>query len=897
MDIIDNAINQRIMSGSFPTEKLFPASIEAGRDIDILAHAEPALEMFRQNPDLLFLFFTGFSKKVKELDLLQRPECYIQEVNYLINAKCSEDYLLIDGSLQTADNLCPVVTPLDKTMWFGAYAFSMEIALNQDAPVEKSSNMMFAWIHLLHLAQEMEMKTGLTIEIDAVRTSTQVFGFLNGKLEESKPHGVFRQLTKDEIDGLHTLSKKRIELLSEIEEERRLAEETSKKTEREWDIFLQIVNDLSEREALVINKICDAVSSKDKIRAIQEYNSVLYGIEKCHYALHGEDIILMPIFEAVNERMNKAPTYASAFVEESTPFRIHPALFSLAMNPKTYNYLFMSFHHFRLDPSKDTAKRFFSLALTCIKRNLGGNEREWISLSEMIKDFYTTVFNYMQENKSTIERLSFTKLLKNVVTVEGASFEAAEVSELYRKSWSSKLREYLNSDAYEKDIANFADLNTPTLGIDELLTQVNDAELEIAQLENEVNAKKIIVSLNIIYLFCDGLRILLSNKHGNIKIKSREDIENYRRYLLNLDDQLVHTVYAHLDEHEIGMLEYREKNGVFSYTLSEQEAQEEAYRNSIFSAILKESIERMVTGIESQNVEQIFDNNKQIRAEIMRFPDCDAKQQYAGWLDSMSSRICSALVENCKKQKDDYQAVKQGILTSLGSKSGILPTSTIDSLTTAEMLYARYASDDYAREGFDYSCISALYYQAFEDAYNDLIWRGYATMLNGLEIRKGVKYTDILDLFRNEPITDPSAQGYLDDKSSYQRGFYIQYKNRKNAQTTVNPCCMYKSFAILMQNIVNPSKLNGFCDYFARLTGYSGRAELFHDTAFMQICSNFAKMIDQSAENRNNASHGGSSISITQCTDDKKTVLNHLEAVRSTSIGLVQRLLYILQKD
>jgi hypothetical protein len=897
MDIIDNAINQRIMSGSFPTEKLFPASIEAGRDIDILAHAEPTLEMLKHNPDLLFLFFTGFSKKVKELDLLQRPEGYIQDVNYLINAKCSEDYLLIDGSLQAAANLCPVVTPLDKTMWFGAYAFSMEIALNQDAPIEESTNMMFAWIHLLHLAQEMEIKTGLTIEIEDVRTSTQIFDFLNGKYEESKPHGVFRQLTKDEIDGLHTLSKKRIELLSEIEEERRLAEETAKKTDREWEIFLQIVNDLSEREAVVINKICDAVSSKDKIRAIQDYYSVLYGIEKGHYALHGEDIILVPVFEAVNERMNKASTYASAFVEESTPFRIHPALFSLAMNPKTYNYLFMSFHHFRLDPSKDTAKRFFSLALTCIKRNLGGDEREWISLSEMIKDFYTTVFNYMQENKSTIEHLSFSRLLKNVVAVEGASFEAAEASELYKELWSAKLREYLNSDAYEKDIANFADLNTPTLGIDELLTQVNDAESEIAQLENEVNAKKIIVSLNIIYLFCDGLRIVLSNKHGNIKIKSREDVEKYRRYLLNLDDQLVHTVYAHMDEHEIGMLEYREMNGVFSFTLSEQEAQEEACRNSIFSGILKDSIETLAVGIESKNAEQILDTNRQIRSEILRFPDCDAKQQYASWLDSISSRICSALVENCKKQKDDYKAVKQGILTSLGSKSGILPSSTVDTLTTAEILYARYASDDYAREGFDFSCISALYYQAFEEAYNDLIWSGYATKLNGLEIRKGVKYTDILDLFRNGPITDPSAQGYLDDNCPSQRGYYVQYKNRKNPQTTIKSSLMYTNFAILMKNIANPSKLNGFCDYFARLTGFSGRAEMFLDTPFMLICSDFIKNIDQSSKNRNNASHGGSLISITQCTADKKTVLNDLEAVRSTSIGLVQQLLYILQKD
>ena len=101
----------------------------------------------------------------------------------------------------------------------------------------------------------------------------------------------------------------------------------------------------------------------------------------------------------------------------------------------------------------------------------------------------------------------------------------------------------------------------------------------------------------------------------------------------------------------------------------------------------------------------------------------------------------------------------------------------------------------------------------------------------------------------------------------------------------------------IMKNIINPSKLNGFCEYFAKLTGFSGRVEMFADTPFMKKCCDFALAIDQSADNRNNASHGGSFISMQQCTDDKRIVLNNLEKVRSSSIGLVQQLLYILQKD
>lgn len=98
----------------------------------------------------------------------------------------------------------------------------------------------------------------------------------------------------------------------------------------------------------------------------------------------------------------------------------------------------------------------------------------------------------------------------------------------------------------------------------------------------------------------------------------------------------------------------------------------------------------------------------------------------------------------------------------------------------------------------------------------------------------------------------------------------------------------------MMKNICNPSRLPGFCDYFAELTGFDGKTQMFGDVAFMSKCREFADAVYRSAENRNNASHGGSYISIIQCTYDRKAVLNNLESVRSTSIGLIQQLLYVL---
>ena len=91
-------------------------------------------------------------------------------------------------------------------------------------------------------------------------------------------------------------------------------------------------------------------------------------------------------------------------------------------------------------------------------------------------------------------------------------------------------------------------------------------------------------------------------------------------------------------------------------------------------------------------------------------------------------------------------------------------------------------------------------------------------------------------------------------------------------------------------------QLEKLCDYFAKLTGFGSRAEMFNDSDFMRNCYSFTAAVKASADNRNNASHGGTFISVNQCKSDKKVVLNDLESVRSDSIGLIQQLLYILNR-
>lgn len=509
----------------------------------------------------------------------------------------------------------------------------------------------------------------------------------------------------------------------------------------------------------------------------------------------------------------------------------------------------------------------------------------------MINAFHTTVVAFINSNREYIEQLSFDKLQPNAAIVNSSLFNVQTETDSFYDTIRSKIQKITDEGRIEEELAKIFEIHADKKQIS---TQIEQFEAECEITERTAKARKIILSINIIYLFCDAIRMILSNNLV-VEFDKRIAIADIRSKLSKIENQLIHKVYNIKDD-ELDILEYREKTGIVYSTLSEHEVQMEKLRNAAFSSILKSSIEDFASNIETQDTNGILQIKAKIKKEISRYPDCDDKLLYAEWLDSISDRISKALISICKKAEDNYLEIKNRITSSLGEKCSILPSSAIDSLTTAEMLFQRYAKEEYANKGFDYSCISALYYQDFEDAYNELIWVKYASHLNSLKI-SGSNYTDILKRHKYskaESITETYARGYLFDDNLKKRNNYVLYHS---GTASVNTRCMYKSFATIMKQLKNPTDLNGFCEFIAQLCGFTGRTDMFSDTAFMQKCHDFTDEISKSADNRNNASHGGSFISLGQCTNDKKTILNNLESIRCESVGLIQQLLYILQKD
>ena len=264
------------------------------------------------------------------------------------------------------------------------------------------------------------------------------------------------------------------------------------------------------------------------------------------------------------------------------------------------------------------------------------------------------------------------------------------------------------------------------------------------------------------------------------------------------------------------------------------------------------------------------------------------------FLEECSAKILDRIQE--KVSENSLISIADSLRTTLGTGNGTsVPDNVIHTLATAELLFTKYATEEFAVQDFDYSSISALYYQAFENAYNSLIWHGYAQFLNNLQV-DGTLYTTVLDLSRN--LYDGygsfnNAFGYLPSRKD-DRHFYVSYRNRQRPRTLVDDRCMYMSFGIIMEKICPQSPLPKFCEYFAQISGFNDVASMVNDNHFMNACVQFATEIKSSAENRNNASHGGNQIDKNQCTSDKKTIINELEEVRRTNIGLIQQLVFLL---
>jgi hypothetical protein len=384
------------------------------------------------------------------------------------------------------------------------------------------------------------------------------------------------------------------------------------------------------------------------------------------------------------------------------------------------------------------------------------------------------------------------------------------------------------------------------------------------------------------------LRMIRGNKQLLAILRMSDSVDKYRRELQRIDESLLHLVYSKIDESSCGMMEYREDQGFDAKTLSEQENREGQERDIQFFDTLKDAIGSITQSIDNLNIKQLMQTKTLIREQIFGCPDSIAKEHLAGWIDEVVANLCKALVTCCEDKTDEFDEAKGKLSCLLGEHSKRLPPSAFATLATAEILYNRYAIKEYAEEGFDYSSISALYYQAFEEAYNEMIWKPYADWINQ-QLDETADDPSIIDKLYLEYLP-----GNIDNVKKY---YYFKSGPKKEDPRRVVTYCVFGTFYHLLKEVYEKNTAPTFREWFSFLSGYDKVTEMLEDEKFKSRVAIFTRNVFEATPNRNNASHGGSIISIEQCIQDKTTIINELETVRSNSLGLIQQLLLIIKRQ
>lgn len=883
-NLYSGRINKRILSGHLPHYKLERPTYEILEEIDLSEYAARGLSMIDDAVVPLYMALQANASAFEGIGCFPPSSIHL-----LINTGFNPQLVDIEKPyMRKALQLKPFVTTLDKALWCTIINYTSMADISES---HAFTDVLYAWVHLFTLVQQKEAQHGITINIQAITAETPVLELLCNSWDNCDKSW-FLELTAEEICAFNTLSQERRAVKAEIQKEISDAKRIAEETEAEWQQFLDIVNDLARWERHVVSQICAPISEVTKLNSLNLYTDIILRvIESDHYFINHNLVPLQPLLDAVERRMK----YASAFCVILDPFdqpvRLREEIVQLLRHPQTFNYLFIVYHQFRLDPQPKNAIRFSQTALSYLKKNLCFDaEGVSQSIDDIAKEFYTCVAMFKDEGQHKISKLTFSKLQQDSIILGESSLYAAwndAINDQLTNAYSTLFDSIDTSDPASiikdfQDASRFSEL----LGM-----KNNDVMSYFEDTAEDTLARQIVVSLNIIYLFCDALRLMLENNDEYGYIENASDVNEYRNKLRKVSNWVACTVY----EDDVDLDQYREDVGIDARSISDQEAKEEQLRSSTFLSIFKECMAAVTKQVKGRNIDGLLSVNSTFRAEILQCPTSKLKEQYAEELLDLSDQICHSLVDICKTEDNNFDRTRQDILMKLGSEACLLPMSALDSLTTAELLFSQYASEAYAQKGFDYSCISALYYQAFEEAYNKLIWLGYAELINTQQVGDR-NLGDILFEFQNEKIPILEARGYFSQNARTRR-CYLDYNENSSPKATAKPHCMYKSFAILMYQVKRGSDLKRFCDYFAELTGFDSREEMYSDSVFMETVREFAKTVDESAQNRNNASHGGTLITVGQCQQDKLTILNELETVRIDSIGLIQKLLYLMRKS
>lgn len=338
-----------------------------------------------------------------------------------------------------------------------------------------------------------------------------------------------------------------------------------------------------------------------------------------------------------------------------------------------------------------------------------------------------------------------------------------------------------------------------------------------------------------------------------VKEINSPELKDEKRKLVKIYDEICRFLYR--DEHDTKEI-LTEDERLNKYILNDAENKAE---NSILkneNELLKSVIQVHIDELNGASSEYILTQWKAIRESCYGkgIPDDTIlliEQYHQTYLSILEKSVD-------QKSLDKY---KKDIQKEIGTqKADLMPIHALNSLATAELLYNLFVLGKHP-DDFDFSGISALYFQAFEATYDWLIIRRCSDWLSKANVAD-LFYKYIKSNFKNKEC-ESEVKKYYDIKNATK----IYDANNKIFKKGMTIGEFYYLINWLINNYDKTSEIE--CSEFKKFI-FSPKG--FGRTVEKKDLCRFLNNLYNAKKHRNSASHGPTPINIATIKEDKTIV-------------------------
>lgn len=795
------------------------------------------------------------------------------------------------------------VTDLDKALlgWLITIARVLTIGIKQQ---EKNYRDIFhSFIYFLHNAQRYEQKTKRTLVFSGDMNASYIFNILT-KPDFSEIESDSIALSDSDVEYLTSVLIYRDELNKLIEEARSYEKEyvIDEQNNSDWELFISCVNHRASEERRVTNLINSDVPVNQKLHEFKKYFEEIDAIPD----MFNSSMSLQDLTDKIIKRTELAPNFVWVNAGDDL-VHLDNSIISSVSSPYSFNCVLIAYHAFLIEMSTINIEHLvFSLNMF-IGKNLGLKTVKQVkkktvgSIEQNLIDLSDALWNFYETHKANIDLIKYNSI-QNEETLSGFSFDGDIYQRVVEKEHKMAVE---NMNAFEKmddeweefmdGIDNlFENLESEDDFNDDLYNDIHNLEKDFVShfphvfddekklIEREIG-NRLIVSINAIYILVKVMERML--EQGLIRDEYKHSIIESSKELSRLEGYLVSTTYIPPNVYsydDYNMNEYRKRKGIDASDI-------EVKNNELLDFAMYDVARMIIRALHDETTdvdyEKVIERKSQFREEINKFRDSSLKDFIIELVDEECQYLSNTLIAN-KAITADFETTKKQLCDYIGPSSKRLPARTINALTTAELLFSQYASAENRLTSFDYSGISALYYQAVESMYNELIWKDYAEFL--YKKRCGDNY--FLNLYRDKKLP-VEEEIYLPVGGQFK---YWDFEKKR-----ISDHLMMGSFNMLLRTITSTAE-NPLMGFREHVDGVFGR-NIAVDNAdeyksYQKRIDKLYSLLEDAIIRRNAASHGASPINIEECRADRALVLSDVEAIRKGILGIVM-LFLSLYKD